>query len=280
MLVVCRAPNFSTRPQTRSRSSGVPASADQAAQRSGRGDAPGRPGPDRGRHTAGRPLPSAELFDPARRPLLDSASSRDRGRRSPNRAAARRGDAPGRAGPDRRRRKPRRLPRIERGTIQPRHEHVHRSSRAPASRSSRRQPQRRSPRAGPDRRRGHARATVQPHHGHLHKAHQHGPYVAREGAVAATLPYGQVLIAGGTTGSGTWATHFPRTPKARNSSTPPRTPSRSSRAPPVAHRSTSGAVAATLPDGQVLIAGGLTGPLPLERRTVQPRHGHLHEAHR
>ena len=128
---------------------------------------------------------------------------------------------------------------------------------------------------------------------------------ARYGAVAATLPSGQVLIAGGDnasgncclssaelfnpatdtftklTGAGQSLTEARcgrgrgdaalragpdrgRVPaarrlarRARNCSTPPRTRSRSSRAP--ASRSpkhASGAVAATLPSGQVLIAGG------------------------
>ena len=93
----------------------------------------------------------------------------------------------------------------------------------------------------------------------------------RGGAVAATLPYGQVLIAGGNPGSGFLSSARTVQPgdghvhEAREH----------------AHRSTlRGASRRCCPSGQVLIAGGCNDQrLPLERGTVQPRHGHVHEAH-
>jgi hypothetical protein len=76
---------------------------------------------------------------------------------------------------------------------------------------------------------------------------------ARDGAFAAPLPDGQVLIAGGFTGSS-----YARTPEFFNPATG-RFSSPPSEGNALLQTGRSGAVAAPLPDGRVLIAGGYNG---------------------
>jgi Kelch motif len=75
---------------------------------------------------------------------------------------------------------------------------------------------------------------------------------ARSAAVAATLPDGQVLMAGGGSGSGPSSSA-----ELFNPATDTFTKLKGSGKSPVEPRAR--AVAATLPDGQVLIAGGVKG---------------------
>ena len=82
------------------------------------------------------------------------------------------------------------------------------------------------------------------------------PAEAREMAVAATLPDGQVLIAGGARyeGSGANAWHHLSSAELFNPATDTFTKLEGAGQSLTEPR--EGAVAATLPDGQVLIAGG------------------------
>ena len=154
-------------------------------------------------------------------------------------------------------------------------------SRAPDSRSPKHGQGGRgdaSLRAGPDRGRRQRqrpveRGTVQPGDGHVHEAHGRRPVAHRStrDAVAATLPDGQVLIAGGDR----------RQPDLSSAElfNPATDTSQAHGHRPVAHRSTrrrgrGDAARRAGPDRRRLQRRYLC-----QRGTVQPGHGHVHEAH-